>query len=39
MEQKLALGLASLQEELAHLLIVPDLIIQDDAIGLLRLWP
>lgn len=27
------------EAELAHLLIVSDLIVQDDAIGLLRLWP
>lgn len=38
-QQGLALGLASLQTELTHLLIVPDFIVQDDAIGLLWLWP
>lgn len=32
-------GSANLKTELTHLLIVPDLIVQDDAIGLLRLWP
>lgn len=38
-QQWLALDLASLQAGLAYLLIVPDLIVQDDAVGLLRLWP
>ena len=39
MQQWLALGPAGLKTELTHLLIVSDLIVQDDAIGLLRLWP
>lgn len=39
MQQWLTLGSASLKTEMTHLLIVSDLIVQDDAIGLLWLWP